>query len=162
VEGVTLPEGISVRPLAARDIEAVVAIETDAFTTPWQADTFAGLLDRESVELLVMTDASDAVIGYSVLWCILEQGELANIAIIPERRGSGLGARLLDHVMEVARVRGVEKLFLEVRASNVAAIGLYERVGFEEVGLRRGYYEHPKEDARVMLVALTDGSPAEG
>ena len=70
-----------------RDVNAVVAIEGDAFTTPWQADTFTGLLDRDGAELLVMTDDDDAVVGYAILWCILDQGELANIAIVPARRG---------------------------------------------------------------------------
>lgn len=149
-EGVALPEGIAVRPLRREDIEAVVAIESEAFTTPWQASTFEGLLDREGIELMVMTDTGEGVIGYAVLWVILDQGELANMALTTSRRGAGLGAHLLRHVLTRARVRGVEKLFLEVRASNERAIDLYRSFGFEDVGLRRRYYDRPKEDARVM------------
>ncbi len=149
------PGDVQIRPLRHEDIETVVAIEREAFTTPWQPDTFAGLLDRDGVELLVLADAGDGVIGYAVLWCILEQGELANIAVTPGRRGQGLGARLLGHVMDVARRRGVEKLFLEVRASNAPALAMYAGFGFEQVGRRRAYYDHPKEDALVLVAALT-------
>lgn len=149
------PRAVEIRPLRHEDIEAVVAIEREAFTTPWQADTFAGLLDRDGVELLVLVDGREGVVGYAVLWCILDQGELANIAVTPGRRGQGLGARLLRHVMDVARRRGVEKLFLEVRASNAPALAMYANFGFEQVGRRRAYYDHPKEDALVMVAALT-------
>jgi [ribosomal protein S18]-alanine N-acetyltransferase len=154
VEGLTLPTGVSVRPLAADDVDAVVAIEAEAFTTPWSADTFVGLMDRDTVESLVMVDDLGTVLGYAVLWCILDQGELANIAIVPDRRGGGLGAWLLHKVCDVARSRGVKKLFLEVRTSNEAAIGLYRRFGFNDVGARRDYYESPREDALVMLATL--------
>lgn len=145
---------VRVRPMAAKDIPAVVEIETDAFTTPWQVETFEGLLGRDGMELLVMEDAAGDVVGYAVLWCILDQGELANIAIRPELRGRGYGARLLEEVVSVCRARGVTSLYLEVRASNEAAIGLYERFGFRDVGRRRDYYQRPTEDARVMELVL--------
>ena len=149
-----LPPGISVRRLRPEDIQAVVAIETEAFSTPWQAETFEGLLDRDTVELLVMTDETEGVVGYAVVWCVLDQGELANLAIAPSRRGSGLGAALLRQVITVSRERGVTKLFLEVRASNRRAIDLYLGFGFAEVGVRRNYYDDPREDALVMLAVL--------
>jgi ribosomal protein S18 acetylase RimI-like enzyme len=72
----------------------------------------------------------------------------------PARRGEGLGKALLLQVLGVARERGVQQLFLEVRASNEVAIDLYLRQGFEEVGVRRNYYGHPPEDAKVMLAAI--------
>ncbi|MGB1658817.1 MAG: ribosomal protein S18-alanine N-acetyltransferase, partial [Longimicrobiales bacterium] len=129
----SLPDGIEIRTLGPADVDAVVEIETEAFTTPWKADTFSSLIGRDGVELVVMVDRSDGVIGYAVLWCILDQGELANLALSPVRRGSGLGAHLLRHVVDVARGRGVQKLFLEVRASNTPAIELYLRFGFSDV-----------------------------
>lgn len=136
------------------DVDAVVVIETEAFSSPWQRETFADLIGRDGVEIIVMTDEAAGVIGYAVLWCVLDQGELANLALTPGRRGVGLGARLLRHLMGVAAGRGVRKLFLAVRASNVEALDLYDLFGFTEVGVRRGYYDNPKEDARVMLVTL--------
>lgn len=154
LDDVTLPAGVQLRPMRLDDVEAVVGIETEAFSSPWQSDTFADLLGRDTVELIVMTDESSGVIGYAVLWCVVDQGELANVALTPGRRGLGLGSHLLRHVLRIAGERGVRKLFLEVRASNQQALDLYDRFDFVEVGLRRGYYDHPREDARVMLVNL--------
>lgn len=144
----------TVRRMTAADLPAVVAIETEAFSTPWQLDTFAGLLDRGALELMVLTGGADEVLGYAVLWCVLDQGELANIAVRPELRGRGLGARLLDEVLAVSRRQGVAKLYLEVRDSNDGALRLYERFGFREVGRRQSYYTEPREDARVMMLEL--------
>ncbi len=146
---------VRIRPMASGDVDAVAAIEDEAFGSPWKAETFAGLIDRDGMELLVMEGPDGAVMGYAVLWCILDQGELANIAVRPQDRGLGLGARLLEEVLSVSRARGVASLYLEVRASNQAAIALYERFGFRDVGLRRAYYQNPTEDARVMEVILT-------
>lgn len=149
-----LPPGISIRPLRPEDIDAVVSIESAAFSTPWSPETFSGLIGREAVELVVMTDDHAGVIGYAVLWCILDQGELANLALATPRRGEGLGGLLLRYVLRVAETRGVRKLFLEVRASNRRAVDLYRTQGFEQVGVRKGYYERPREDALVMMVRL--------
>jgi len=154
VDSVALPPGVELRPMRIDDMEHVVEIETEAFSSPWQRDTFAGLMGRDGVELIVMAEESEGVIGYAVLWCVLDQGELANVALTPGRRGFGLGSHLLRHVLRVAERRGVRKLFLEVRASNGSALELYRRFGFTDVGIRRGYYDHPREDARVMLATL--------
>jgi len=154
VDRVASPPGVVVRRLEPEDVDAVVAIETEAFTTPWRRETFLDLVDRPGLELLVMEERDAGVIGYAVLWCILDQGELANMAVAPSFRGRGLGSHLLARVLETARDRGVETVFLEVRASNERAARLYGRFGFAEVGIRRHYYERPREDALVMKASL--------
>ena len=143
-----------VRAMIAADLSDVVAIETEAFSTPWRADTFEGLIGRDGLELLTFVDPEDGVLGYAVLWCILDQGELANIAIRPELRGRGLGGRLLGEVLTTCREKGVRSLYLEVRESNHAAVALYEGFGFRDVGRRKDYYQHPREDARVMELVI--------
>lgn len=154
MDGVDALAGVRIRRMRAADVEAVVRIETEAFSSPWQRETFNNLIERPGLELLVLEDVEEGVIGYAVLWCILDQGELANLAIAPRLRGIGLGAHLLARVLEIARDREVETVYLEVRASNVRAVELYRRFGFSDVGLRRGYYEHPKEDALIMMARL--------
>jgi ribosomal-protein-alanine N-acetyltransferase len=145
--------------MTAADVPAVAALEASSFSTPWHPDTFLRLLERPGAELWV-TEGDEDVVAYAVLWCILDEGELANIAVRPEARGRGVGGRMLDHLLGVARDRGVRRLFLEVRESNAAARGLYETRGFREVGRRRAYYEKPREDARVLALDLThEGSP---
>lgn len=144
----------TVRPMRLSDVESVVAIETRAFSSPWRASTFQSLLERPAAELWVLEDAEDGVVGYAVVWCILDQGEIANIAVSPEHRGRGLGARLLEDMLGVAGKRGVKTMYLEVRVSNRAARSLYERFGFHRVGTRKDYYEAPREDALVMMKRL--------
>lgn len=146
--------GIAVRSMHAEDVDAVSRIEAATFSTPWSADTFRSLLDRPGAELHVLEHPEEGVVGYAVLWCILDQGELANIAIAEPHRGRGLGSDLLGRMMDLARERGVKSLYLEVRASNDEAAALYRRFGFAEIGARKDYYERPREDAVMMMVRL--------
>jgi len=139
--------------MTEKDVPAVWAIEIATFSTPWTQDTFRSLLARAPVELLVY-DLDGEVVGYAVLWCIADEGELANIAIREDLRGGGLGSGLLDSVIGVAVRRGVRNLYLEVRPSNERAGRLYESRGFVQVGERRNYYSLPKEDARVLKLEL--------
>lgn len=136
------------------DVDRVSAIEAASFSSAWQPDTFLSLLERPGPELWVLEHPEDGVIGYFVLWCIVDQGELANIALAHGYRGRGLGTELLERVVEVARAREVASIHLEVRESNEAALGLYRRFGFKTVGVRKRYYDQPREDAIVMMLVL--------
>lgn len=147
-------ETAQVRRMSRADVARVAAIEAESFTSPWQANTFRSLLERPGAELWVLDDREDGVVGYSVLWCILDEGELANIAVVESHRSMGLGRRLLSAMVDVARARGVVSLYLEVRVSNHRAAELYERFGFERIGIRRNYYDSPKEDAVLMRARL--------
>ncbi|MEK9509383.1 ribosomal protein S18-alanine N-acetyltransferase [Gaopeijia maritima] len=149
--------GRRIRRMTADDIARVVTIERASFSTPWPAEIFEGLLTRDGAELLVLDLPEAPVVGYAILWCILDQGELANIAVAEEWRGHALGSFLLQGVLDHAAERGVERLFLEVRESNVVARELYRTRGFVEVGRRADYYRSPREDARVLLKTLRSG-----
>ena len=152
--GRRVPPGTRVRAMEQADVERVGAIEAASFTTPWKPATFGTLLGRPGAVLLVLEVPPHRVAGYAVLWCIQGQGELANIAVIPELRDRGLGSYLLDYVMDEARQREVVSLYLEVRVSNFRARSMYGSHGFEEIGVRRDYYERPQEDARVLIKRL--------
>ncbi len=143
-----------IRPMEPEDVETVLGIESRVFTTPWQADTFLSLIGRPSSELWVMEHPVAGILAYAVLWCVLHQAELANIAVRSEYRGQGYASRLLERVLQIARDREVETIYLEVRASNTRALELYERFGFSQVGVRKNYYDKPKEDALVMRLVV--------
>lgn len=145
---------VAARRMTPEDVARVTALEAESFTCPWTAESFEHLLTREGCELWVLDDPEAGVVGYAVLWCVLDQGELANFAVAPGHRGAGLGALLCGRMLEVARERGVERLYLEVRASNEAAVGLYRSFGFVEVGRRKEYYDKPVEDAILMVAEL--------
>ena len=152
------PGGGVVRAMTADDVAAVARLEKETFTTPWNARTFRTLLGRPGAELWVAEDPEAGVVGYYVLWCIQDQGELANIAVQERFRGRRLGGVLLDHALGVAEQRGVESVYLEVRLSNEQASSMYASRGFEQVGVRRNYYEQPREDARVLMKRLPRGA----
>lgn len=150
----TAPAEATPRRMRREDVETVVAIERASFASPWSEATFLALLDRDGLELWVLDRVDAGVVAYAVVWCILDQGELANIAVASEYRGKGYGSRLLSKVLDVARGRGVKSMYLEVRASNAGAAALYRRFGFEKVGVRPRYYESPVEDALLMVARL--------
>jgi len=139
--------------MAPGDVAAVARMEAATFSTPWREETFHSLLRRPGVELWV-ADLGGEVAAYAILWCILEEGELANIAVRDDLRGRGIGSRLLDCMVDVARGVGVRKIYLEVRESNEGALRLYGGRGFVEIGVRKGYYERPREDARVLQLTF--------
>jgi len=151
-----------IRRMREEDLPAVEGIEVGAFTLPWHKETFRSLLERDLWELWVAEDQDGSVGAYAVLGCVMDQGELANIAVRGDLRGQGFGAAILDHLLEVAREREVRRLFLEVRASNHPARDLYRSRGFREIGVRKGYYEAPREDARVLMLQLDRESRGKG
>ncbi len=144
---------LSLRRMTPTDVPEVARIETTAFSTPWSEGTFRSLLDRSGVELWV-ADWGDQLAAYAILWRVLDEGELANIAVRKDLRGRGIGSGLLSRMLEVAEDSGVRSLYLEVRESNGLARQMYARRGFREIGVRKGYYDGPREDARVLKKSL--------
>ncbi len=153
-------EGVRVRAMVEADLDAVMSIETASFTMPWTLDTFRGMLERTDSHLFVAEAASGpdgavVVVGYAVVWIVVDQAELGDIAVSPEWRGHGIGRGLLETVLDRVREQRVRELFLEVRPSNHGARALYERYGFVEIGRRKDYYSRPREDALVLRRAVT-------
>lgn len=144
---------LSLRPMTESDVSEVARIETTAFTTPWSEKTFRSLLHCSGVELWV-AEWDDELAAYAILWTVLDEGELANIAVRKDLRGRGIGSGLLCRILEVAEDSGVRNLYLEVRESNELAREMYSRRGFCEIGVRKGYYDGPYEDARVLKKSL--------
>ncbi len=138
-----------VRTALPTDLEAIDVIERASFGDPWSLRSFSDSMTHSFVRINVV-EVAGGVVGYSVVWLAGEESELANLAIEPGRRGAGLGALLLDAVLQEAHEEGALVIFLEVRESNAAARSLYARRGFHEVGRRTGYYRNPSEDALVL------------
>jgi ribosomal-protein-alanine N-acetyltransferase len=154
------PVTVTVRIAVPSDLPSISAIESLSFSNPWQPDTFRSLLTRDRVKVLI-ADRGGEVVGYAVLWWVLDQGELANLAVHPDSQGMGTGARLLDQVISEAKRVNIESLFLEVRESNEKAKRLYARRGFVQVSVRRGYYRNPPEDACILVKNLASSPRSE-
>lgn len=147
------PQVVTLRTMVSADLPAVVAIENASYSMPWGESTFRALLRRGDADLIV-AEMGITIVGYAVWWHTLDQGELGNVAVEAEHRRHGIGARLVQESVLRATKRQVRELFLEVRQSNRGARELYTRIGFQPVGVRRGYYIRPTEDAIVMRLAL--------
>lgn len=145
---------LRVRPAMTSDVASIVALEKASFSDPWSAASFCSSLSRPETHMTVAEWRGEgpawAVVGYMVAWFIGQEGEIANIAVDSTWQRRGVGAALLDEVLASGQVAGVESMYLEVRASNVAAQALYASRGFSAVGMRRRYYSDPSEDALVL------------
>jgi ribosomal-protein-alanine N-acetyltransferase len=144
-----LPE-ILIRAMTEADLSAVVAVERSAYAFPWSEGIFRDCL-RVGYTCRVVELAGE-VIGHGILSVGAGEAHILNICVREEFRCRGVGRRLMDYLLERARVSGMTEAFLEVRPSNTAAIRLYQAMGFRQVGLRRGYYQAVggREDAAVL------------
>ncbi len=148
---------VIVRPAVAADVDPIHAIELASFSQPWRREAFRDLILGDTGRVLV-ADAGGDVVGYVVLGGAADEAEIANLAVAPTGRRQGTGRLLVAAALAEVGRRGVRQVFLEVRASNVAAQALYREFGFEPVAVRPAYYERPVEDAIVMRCRLTGRS----
>ena len=122
----------------------------------WSEISFYEALMTPACAIFALNDKSlENIAAYGVIYTAADEGDLANIAVIPEMRRQGLGKELLLKMLGEAKKRGAERLFLEVRESNESARALYSAVGFQDIGKRRNYYINPREDAVIMEKSLT-------
>ena len=135
--------------LRPEHIPEVARIEKICFSEPWSEKSLSLLTEGANFGVVALLDG--AVAAYGGMTCVLDEGAVTNIATLPEYRRLGLGRSVLEKMLDEAEKRGIAAVFLEVRASNEAARGLYLSEGFEECGTRKGFYRHPTEDAIQMV-----------
>jgi len=147
---------LTMRPMQEEDLDEVMAVERLAYPIPWTLGIFRDCL-RVGYCCWVYT-RSGQIIGYGVMSVAAGEAHILNVCILPQLQGQGLGRRLLRRLITLAGRHGADTVFLEVRASNRKALHLYLDMGFNEIGLRRGYYPLAKghEDAVVMALSLLD------
>lgn len=136
-------------PMAARHVAPIAALEQQCFSDPWSEAAIAPELENP-LSLWLVAEQGDTLLGYVGSQSVPPEADMMNLAVAPEARRQGI-AEALVHALEAAlREKGMESLTLEVRVSNLPARTLYEKLGFEPVGLRKNYYFHPKEDACIL------------
>ena len=145
---------VSLRPMREDDLDTVMAIERRAYPFPWTRGILRDCL-RAGYPAWVLEEGGEAI-GYAVLSIAAAEAHILNLCTAPEVQGRGHGRHLLRALLELARGRGVQRVFLEVRPSNVHAITLYDSEGFNEIGRRPRYYPAVggREDAIVMAIEL--------
>ena len=136
-------------PMDRSHIEQIAALERECFSTPWSEAMLTEVLFDSQASFIVAESEEGGVLGYAGLQVVLDEGYIDNIAVEPNARRHGVADELLDVFCRFGEVN-LAFLTLEVRASNQAAIALYEKHRFTQAGLRKNYYDKPREDAVLM------------
>lgn len=147
---------MNIRIASIEDAQAIYDIETLSFSVPWSLDSVRAELEGKNNKLYMVICEDDRVIGYAGAWLVYDEGQITNIAIVPTERGKGYGSQLTYAIIEECFARHMTEIFLEVRVSNLAALGMYRKLGFTVKGIRKAYYTEPKEDAYIMSLVSED------
>jgi [ribosomal protein S18]-alanine N-acetyltransferase len=139
-----------IRTLQIRDLPAIEQIERDSYRTPWSRSMFAGELSKTSSVCLGAWEETGELVGYLIVSRYVDAWHVMNIAVDPNRRRAGVATMLLERLFELTGGDARRGYTLEVRVSNQGAIDLYQRLGFQPRGVRRGYYTDNREDALIM------------
>jgi len=132
------------------DIDNVVNVENNCFTTPWSKNSFIRELVENDIALYLVAKIENVAVGYIGVWRIQNEGHITNVAVHSDYRGQGIASKLVSQLLSLCEKEGIDAFTLEVRKSNLVAQNLYKKFQFAECGVRRGYYQDNKEDAVIM------------
>jgi len=152
-DSVTKKDLMRLRTMTHADLPAVMTIERKNYAFPWGEDIFKDCF--KAGYRCWVCETQGKVVGYNLLSLAVGEAHILNISVDPDEQGQGIGRKMMENAIDYARGRA-ETVFLEVRPSNVAAIALYEDLGFNEIGIRKGYYpaENGREDAIMLALQL--------
>lgn len=153
-----------IREMTVLDVPAVADIEKECFSLPWSQQSIRDSVEREDTLFLVCEETigevsndltvKKVIVGYIGMYLSFEEGDITNVAVSQQYRTKGYGEALVKKVKALAKERQLATILLEVRISNAPAISLYKKMGFEEIGFRKKFYEYPIEDALIMSCML--------
>lgn len=138
-----------IREMTEEDLVQVVEIEKETFSQPWSKEGFLGSLKEKST-LYLCTEIDGKIAGYCGLLQVLDEADITNVAVASEFRRQGIARQMLQELLRRGLGRGIKNFTLEVRESNLSAQKLYEQLGFENCGIRKNFYDFPKENAVIM------------
>lgn len=144
-----MADGIIIRPMTSEDTKAVSDLEKECFSHPWSQNAIEAELSNSNAHFFVAVKETD-VCGYIGCHIILDECYIANVAVSEKFRRQGIGRLLTDKILTYAKDKNCAFVSLEVRKSNISAISLYEKQGFEFVGERKNFYSDPTENAYIM------------
>ena len=144
----------SYRYMTLLDLDDIMVIEHQSFTLPWSKEAFYRELTENPYAYYIVADIDGTAIGYGGVWIVIDEAHITNIAVLTDYRGQKIGETLLTQLQNLARQHGAKTMTLEVRVSNIVAQNLYRKLGFQNGGIRKGYYTDNNEDALVMWVNL--------
>ncbi len=142
-----------IRQMNQRDLDEIMRIEKASFTLPWSRMSYENEFENQYATYLVV-DYEGEIAAYGGIWVIHDEAHITSVAVAKEYRRKGMGAALLNALLNTARLKRAMRAFLEVRVTNEAALKMYSRQGFAAIGLRKEYYDDNHEDAIVMMKTL--------
>lgn len=148
-----LEEQCVIRKMQESDLDEVIEIEQVSFSMPWTKEAMADSLKNENNVYLV-AEYAGKIAGYCGMWGIAGEGQINNVAVKQSYRGKGIASQMMQAFIEAGCKKNLMEFTLEVRESNTAAIRLYEKIGFQKEGIRKDFYDAPKENAVIMWLRL--------
>lgn len=143
-----------IRWMIPADVPAVWKLEQEVFASPWSIENFLYELGNHDYNISLIAVMDQKLAGYSVSYHVYDELHISNLAVAPNFRRRKIGETILVVNLKIARIRSISHVHLEVRRSNLPAITLYQKHGFEIVGVRKNYYQNEREDALLMTKKL--------
>lgn len=140
---------MTIESMTVDDISQVAEIERQIFSIPWSEKAFRNSMESDNT-IYIVAKENDNVAGYAGMYLSFEEGNITNVAVNPLSRRKGIGEKIVRDILNRAYEKGVRDVFLEVRETNNVAIALYEKIGFKEEGIRKNFYDKPRENALIM------------
>lgn len=140
---------MQIRDMQELDLDQVCAIEEQIFSQPWSRQDFLDSVKNDT-HIYLVAEQDGIIMGYCGMWGIAGEGQITNVAVAPQFHRQGVAKKLFRVFLEKGKQMGLTVFTLEVRTSNLPAIQLYKKFGFKEAGIRKNFYELPKEDALIM------------
>lgn len=141
---------IQILKMTTEHIKDVHKIEEDSFSIPWSEKAFYDELTKNKMAIYIVAKKDNEIIGYGGMWHVINEGHITNVSVKKEYRGKGVGTKIIDAFIDIAKEKEMIGITLEVRVSNDIAKNLYKKNGFIMEGIRKEYYEDNKEDAIIM------------
>lgn len=140
---------MTIELMTVDDISQVAEIERQIFSIPWSEKAFRDSMESDNT-IYIVAKENNNVAGYAGMYLSFEEGNITNVAVNPLSRRKGIGEKIVRDILNRAYEKGVRDVFLEVRETNSVAIALYEKIGFKEEGIRKNFYDKPRENALIM------------
>jgi len=149
----------SIRPATPEDLPAILGLEQASHVAPWSEAHFREEMEKPYSRLWVMTDdeTDEVVAGYIVFWLMMEECQILDVVVGQEFRRRGFGETLLRKALGLAMKEGMKKAVLDVRKSNAAAIGVYQKIGFTVAHIRKNFYSNGEDGMQMVLSLEEDG-----
>ena len=139
-----------IREMKREDCQEVWNLQKHCFSIPWSMESLESMFQTKGYTSLIALD-DQRIIGYVGMKAVFDEADITNVAVDLSERRQGIGKALIKELLIIADQQKLNRIFLEVRMSNEAAIRLYEGVGFKKIDCRKNYYEKPREDAWIMV-----------